>query len=163
MKRFAILIAILFSALPVIAQSDGPSVSSTPRALQDYVDSSDDAFHWKRVNTTSFDAGRVYELRLSSQRWHDILWEHAIEIYEPANLQFPGHALLFVTGGSKPGPPGKEDIQMGLKLASTCGARVVMLHQTPNQPLLGNRKEDDLITETWLRYLNTGEIGRAHV
>ena len=155
--RFATAIAILFSASPAIGQSVGPNASSTPRALHDYVDKSDDAFNWKLVNTTSFDAGRVYELRLTSQKWHGILWKHAVEIYEPVNCKFPEHALLFVTGGSKPGPPSKNDIQMGMKLASTCSARVVMLHQTPNQPLLGNRKEDDLITETWLRYLDTGD------
>jgi PhoPQ-activated pathogenicity-related protein len=140
-----------------MAQGDAPNVSSIPGALQDYVDSSDDAFKWKLVNTTELDAGRVYELRLTSQKWHDIFWKHAVEIYEPGNLLFPKHALLFVTGGSEPGPPGEKDVQMGLKLASTCGARVVMLHQMPNQPLLGNRKEDDLITETWLRYLDTGD------
>lgn len=157
MIRFATLPAIMFATSLVVAQGNGPNVPSTPSALQDYVDSSDDAFTWKLVNTTTLDAGRVYELRLTSQRWHDILWKHALEIYEPANVQFSEHALLFVTGGSKPGPPGKQDIQLGMKLASTCSARVVMLRQTPNQPLLGNRKEDDLITETWLRYLDTGD------
>jgi PhoPQ-activated pathogenicity-related protein len=155
--KFVAPFAILFSASLALAQGGATNVSSIPTALQDYVDIADDAFHWELVKTTPLDVGRVYELRLTSQKWHGIVWKHAVEIYEPAKLQFPKHALLFVTGGATAGPPGEKDIQRGLKLASTCGARVVMLHQTPNQPLLGNRKEDDLITETWLRYLDTGD------
>ena len=52
----AALIAIQFSASLAMAQGDAPNVSSIPRALQNYVDSSDDAFKWKLVNTIAFDA-----------------------------------------------------------------------------------------------------------
>jgi PhoPQ-activated pathogenicity-related protein len=129
----------------------------TPKALQRYVQLADEVFKWDLVNTVASDLGRVYELRVTSQKWQGIVWKHAVEVYEPKRLRFPGHALLFVTGGSRPSPPSANDMTMGIKLATACGARVVMLHQTPNQPLLGNRHEDDLISETWLRYLDTGD------
>jgi PhoPQ-activated pathogenicity-related protein len=156
--RFIALTAILLTASLAMSQdASEASVSPVPTALRDYVARADDTFAWELVNTTVLDDGRVYELKLTSQKWHDIVWQHAVEIYEPVRVLHPRHALLFVTGGSTPGPPGQRDIQKGLQLASMCGARVVMLHQTPNQPLLGNRKEDDLITETWLRYLDSGD------
>jgi PhoPQ-activated pathogenicity-related protein len=44
---------------------------------------------------------------------------------------------------------------MGRKLAAAAQMPVALLHQVPNQPLLGDRKEDDLISETFLRYLDT--------
>lgn len=130
---------------------------SVPTALNDYVQRKDDVFQWQLVNTTVSEAGTVYELRVTSQKWQDIVWKHAVEIYKPKEVRFPRHALLFVTGGSTPSPPKANDLLLGGKLAADCGACVVMLHQTPNQPLLGNRREDDLISESWLRYLDSGD------
>ena len=133
------------------------AVSVTPTAIHTYVNRPEPDFSWKKVSTQETRAGRVYQLQVTSQKWHDIVWKHAVEVYEPRKLVFPGHALLFVHGGSKPGPPDEDDMKTGLKLAQMCGSRVVFLHQVPNQPLFGGRKEDDLITDTWLKYLESGD------
>ena len=73
----------------------------------------------------------------------------------PGKVRHKDTVLLFITGGGIGGLPDKEDMEMGAKLAQLAGVAVVFLHQTPNQPLLGDRVEDDLISETFLRYLET--------
>lgn len=128
-----------------------------PDAIQKYVARPEPEFAWKKTDEQTTADGRVVQLQVTSQKWHGIVWKHAVEVYEPAKLMFRNHALLFVTGGSTPRPPKADDIATGLKLATLCGARVVMLHQVPNQPLFDGRKEDDLITETWLRYIESGD------
>ncbi|MEO2015478.1 MAG: PhoPQ-activated protein PqaA family protein [Fuerstiella sp.] len=151
--KSVILLLFLFAASSTCA-AETPAV---PSALQTYVSRSEPDFAWKSIGTIETKAGRVHQLRVTSQKWHDIIWRHAVEVYEPKKLTFPGHALLFVNGGSKPGSPDEDDMKTGLQLAQMCGARVVMLHQVPNQPLFGGRTEDDLITDTWLKYLETGD------
>ncbi|MCP4782300.1 MAG: phenylacetic acid degradation protein [Fuerstiella sp.] len=151
--KLGLWLTMLAAASSVCAE-DGPAV---PDALQNYVSRPEPDFAWKSVGDIDTEAGRVHQLRVTSQKWHDIVWQHAVEVYEPEKLIFPGHALLFVNGGNKPGSPDEGDMKMGLQLAQMCGARVVMLHQVPNQPLFGGRTEDDLITDTWLKYLETGD------
>lgn len=137
---------------PDVTQSDAP-----PPQLAEYIAQPDPEFRWSLEETVQTPLGKVYCLHLVSQKWHDIVWEHALLVYEPETLIFPNQMMLFVTGGSNGKIPQVKEYPLGLQLAELSGARVAMLHQVPNQPLLGNRKEDDLISETWLRYLQTGD------
>lgn len=134
------------------------AIGSIPTTIAEYAARPDDVFSWQIRNKTALDQGRVWEVELTSQKWQGIVWKHALPVFEPKDVRYPRHVLLFITGGSIGGRPSKENLQMGLKLAELTGARVAMLHQVPNQPLLGNHKEDDLITETWLRFLETGDV-----
>lgn len=128
-----------------------------PTALQEYVAKPDDSFGWKLIGKSEQALGSIYDVELTSQTWQGIVWKHVFMIYEPKTLRHREHALLFVTGGANLNKPRAEEQQMGLMLAQLAGARVAMLHQVPNQPLFGNRFEDDLITETLLKYLETGD------
>ncbi len=128
-----------------------------PTALQDYVSKPDDSFGWKLIGKSEQALGTIYDVELTSQKWQGLVWKHVFMIYEPKTLRHREHALLFITGGGHLNKPKPEEQQMGLMLATLAGARVAMLHQVPNQPLFGNRVEDDLITETLLKYLETGD------
>ncbi len=137
----------------------GPAAvaNNVPTALREYVNLPDPSFAWKLNEKTDLALGRVYDLELTSQAWMDMTWKHVFMIYEPKAIAHPDHVLLFITGGGNLNKPNEESRQMGLMLANLTGARIAMLHQVPNQPLLGGRVEDDLITDTMLFYLATGD------
>lgn len=138
-----------------------PAAEATPEipeAIHQYMAKPESVYRWELLRKTSLGpGGTVYDLDLTSQEWQGHVWKHAMQVFEPSELKHPGHMLLFVTGGSIGNRPGPDNLVMGAKLAQLTGSRVATLHQVPNQPLFGGRKEDDLITETWLRYLETGD------
>jgi PhoPQ-activated pathogenicity-related protein len=153
MRFFSCSLIILTSLASVLSAEE----TAIPDALDRYVERPDNSFRWKKLKETETTLGTVHHLHLVSQTWHDIVWEHALTVYEPTRIEHGKHMLLFVSGGSTGRKPDRDDMELGLKLANGCGACVAFLPQVPNQPLLGNRREDDLITETWLRYLDTGD------
>jgi PhoPQ-activated pathogenicity-related protein len=144
------------SAVAVIAAEESTNYP-IPSALDDYVSRAEDVFAWKINDKRELENGTLYDVDLTSQTWQGIVWKHALRIHQPRKLDHPRHVLLFVTGGSNDRRPGDKDAKMGFKLANLTGARVAMLHHVPNQPLFDGRTEDDLITETWLKYLETGD------
>lgn len=157
---WALLVALGYGlvAQNAVAQATPAEVAAgVPTALREYVELPDNSFSWKLNGKSDAILGRVYDVELTSQTWMDMPWKHVFMIYEPKSLVHPDQVLLFITGGSHLNKPNEENRQMGLLLANLAGARVAMLHQVPNQPLLGGRTEDDLITDTMLFYLSTGD------
>lgn len=139
-------------------QAIAADVPEPPQELKQFVDADDPNFGATLEETRRVKGqGVYYRLQLTSQMWKGTVWKHALAVYEPPKVKHPRHMLLFITGGSTGRRPDADDVARGLKLAALCRARVAFLYQVPNQPLLGDRKEDDLITETWLRYLDTGD------
>ena len=122
--------------------------------LQEYVRKPEAEFEWKLVKTLESERSeeRIYDLHLVSQVWQGNKWQHQLQIYRPRNAAPNATMFLWVTGGvSRP-----DSIAMGMELARKIRAPVAFLYHVPNQPLLENNLyEDDLIAETFVRYLKT--------
>jgi PhoPQ-activated pathogenicity-related protein len=122
--------------------------------LQKYVDKPEAAFEWKLKNKLDGEQSgdRIYDLQFVSQIWQENKWQHQLQVYRPRSVAPNSTIFLWVTGGSaRP-----EYVSMGMELARKIGAPVAFLYHVPNQPLLeGNLREDDLIAETFVRYLKT--------
>jgi PhoPQ-activated pathogenicity-related protein len=131
------------------------SASPARADLDAYVHQPDPSFAWTQDDRKTTEAGTATFLSLTSQTWRGIPWNHRLQVYEPADVKYPDAVLLFITGGNHDSRPGKEDMERGFLLAKLCGARVAVLPQVPNQPLLDGRSEDDLIAETFVRYLDS--------
>ena len=152
-----LLVSLGFIVLTSITGTFCNAEENVPTALLEYVDRPESVYGWELRDETSTPHGVVYDIDLTSQRWQGIVWRHVLQVFEPSKVQYPEHVLLFVSGGSNGKRPGNGDVERGLTLAKMTGARVAVLSQVPNQPLFDGRLEDDLITETWLRYLETGD------
>ena len=133
-----------------------PVLITTPVGadLQQYVRKPDAALEWRMTNQidTAQSKDRIYDLQFVSQVWQETKWQHQLQIYRPAGVAPNGTMFLWITGGSAR----VEDVYLGMELARKSRAPVAFLYHIPNQPLLeGNLYEDDLIAETFVRYLKT--------
>ena len=146
------------SAFVVLAVACG-WVAPARAGLDEYLKKPEPAFAWTLESTRKVGGTTLHRIDLTSQTWQGMTWTHQVSIIEPAEVAYPDAALLFITGGSNGGPPRDGDAATGLALANACRARVVVLPQVPNQPLLGDKREDALIAETFVRYLETKDEG----
>jgi PhoPQ-activated pathogenicity-related protein len=152
MKPVRLGLAMIAGGLSVLGVA-GPARAG----LDEYVKRPDPAFAWSEAGGGSTPAGAYTELKLTSQVWKGISWNHALYVYDAPHAPHADVMLLFITGHDNGSKPGLDDHKTALSLARACGARVAVLHQVPNQPLLDGKKEDELIAETFVRYLQSGD------
>jgi PhoPQ-activated pathogenicity-related protein len=118
--------------------------------LSEYLRKPEPVFAWKLNEKIERDGNTIHDLRLVSQTWQGIKWEHDLQVYQPKGVRPSATLLLWNTGGR----PKPESMTLGLKLAQLVQAPCAFLYGIPNQPLLGGKSEDALIAETFVRYLN---------
>lgn len=135
--------------------------SRTP--LDVYVQAADPAYRHEFIQGFESRGVRGSLLRMISQEWlteaevNRTEWEHYLWVYTPAKVQYDT-GMLFITGGANDGkvPKPSEDFA---NIARDSGSVVTELRMVPNQPLVfknddyGPRKEDELISYGWRRYL----------
>lgn len=141
-----------------------PGVSPAESVLKAYVQKPDPTYKWEEVSSLKHEGVMVYHLRLQSQTWRDIPWRHQLTILVPNQSKSTRHALLFITGGgmdSNGMPKMKTELDGELvkvgQIAALTGSPVAVLKQVPNQPLYGDKREDDLISYTYDQFLKTGD------
>jgi PhoPQ-activated pathogenicity-related protein len=117
----------------------------------DYCKTPDAAFSWKVNGKVVTDEGTVYDLHLVSQVWQGITWEHQLQVYVPKDVKPTATMFLWNQGGKA----SSASTLFGMDLAKKMKAPVAILFGIPNQPLLDGRKEDALIAETFVRYLES--------
>ena len=127
--------------------------------LADYVQQKDESYKYEVLDTARIGACDAHVLKLTSQTWRGIDWWHYVSILIPDNAKKTDKAVLFIGGGSQQSnPPGAEsnNAKMLAGLAYQAGCPLAILNQVPNQPLINNLYEDNLIAFTYHKYLLGG-------
>ncbi len=122
-----------------------------PDGLRNYVTRPEAVYRWELKEKITRGTSTVYDLHLVSQDWQGIVWEHQLQVYQPTSSKPATTMLLWNQGGQA----SDGSIAFGLELAQKIGTPVAFLYGIPKQPLFEGKKEDALIAETFVRYLET--------
>ncbi len=138
-----------------------------PTALDRYVAAPDESLTHSVTADTEREGLREIVVEFTSQTWRTTAdvdrtqWKHWLSIVIPPDAH-RDTALLFISGGANDGEaPTSTDERMRL-IALATKSIVVSLGQVPNQPLVFHndgqqRYEDDLISYTWRKFIETGD------
>lgn len=146
--RPLLLLPLLLAAAPFAAADALPS---PPPDLAAYVARPEPGYAWTLQTTGDLGSCDYWLLRLTSQVWHDIPWEHDLVIVRPKDAA-PTRTMLLINNGGKFNP---KYTAHGIMLANLVRAPVAIVLGVPRQPLFDGKTEDRLVAETFVRYLET--------
>lgn len=148
--RFLVL-ATLTLGVGLVAETP----SSAEASLRGYVEQADETYGYEIVADQKLAGVRRYVVRLQSQTWRGLAWQHWLTIVVPDELVHADKATLMVGGGSSQSEAPTE-AGPAVAAARAAGVPVAMLRQVPNQPLFGGMYEDAAIAHTFEQYLRAG-------
>lgn len=136
-------------------------------ALDDYIAKEDSTYSWKLVETREAPTHTTFAIELTSQTWRKpeevdrTVWKHWLMVVRPKEVASET-GFLFITGGSHRDKPPEKVEDYNVQMAIGTKSIVAELKNVPNQPLEfngGGRKmvEDDLISFTWNKFMETGD------
>lgn len=129
----------------------------SPSLLVDYVARDDGAFSWVKEGKTETPLGvTVHEIRLTSQKWKGITWQHTLLVVQPSKVT-TDKAVLLITGGTTDSRGDSQTRLLTATIAAQIQAIVAVLFAVPNQPLFDGLTEDNLIAHTFVKVLETGD------
>ena len=143
---------LLISALTIMAAEK--NYTPTGKEIFDYTSAKNPSYKWEVISTkTNSDKSVLYELKLSSQKWRNIIWTHRLKIYIPPKLDKKNDLALFMISGSS---SGKDQLAFAAAIANATHAPAALLQDVPNQPLYDGLTEDALIAATFSDFITNG-------
>lgn len=122
----------------------------TANVLKEYVQKEDNFYSWKidsREEERNFD---LYRATLQSQKWKDLLWKHGISLVVPKEVKYD-YVLLLISGSRS----GLEELMLCKMLSGSLNLSCAVLQDVPNQPLFNGLYEDEIISYTFLKFIET--------
>lgn len=124
-------------------------ISAAP--LDDYVARTESDFQYEILSDqTGSDGFRVLQIRMTSQRWQNLVWRHRLMLVIPPQVESDA-ALVYVSGSGS----GNDELMAVKQLAGLVKAPAAALMDIPNQPLFAGLNEDALIAYTFTQFVQT--------
>jgi PhoPQ-activated pathogenicity-related protein len=137
--------------LLTVALSAFSAIGTLRADLFTYVARPEPQSTWSLVEKSELGGCDIFTLKLTSQVWQGITWDHDLVLFRPKEGDVQDKMYLLNNGGKMKA----SGLPYGVMLATMMKAPVAILMGIPNQPLFDGKREDDLIAETFVRYLDT--------